>query len=357
MKQTFLFNNVSEKPLPSILRGFSAPVNIMYDYSNEQLGFLMVNDSDEFNRWNASQQLAINFILELMANIKLNKPLVMSDFIIDSYRAILVNKQLDPALAAQLLTLPSEGYIADQCDVVNVTAIYTARKYVRKQLAEHLEKEFEAWYHHNVMHDDYEFNAEAMAQRSLKNLCLSYLVELESEKHLQHCYQQFETSNNMTDQLAAVNILANHESEYRQKALDAFYAQWKTDNQVVEKWLAIQSAADLPNALTRVKALMKHPAFSMSNPNRIRSVIGRFCGGNAKAFHAENGEGYEFLTDQVLILDKTNPQIAARLLQIMIRWQRYNENQQVLMKNQFKRILDDKSLSKDVFEIASKAIG
>jgi len=357
MEQTFLFNNVSEKPLPSILRGFSAPVNIKYDYSNEQLGFLMANDSDEFNRWNASQQLAVNFILELMDNIKLDKPLVMSDFIIDSYRSVLVNKQLDSELATQLLTLPSEGYIADQCEVVDVTAIYTARKYVRKQLAEHLEKEFEASYHHNVTHDDYEFNAEAMAQRSLKNLCLSYLVELESEKHLQHCYQQFETSNNMTDQLAAVNILANHESEYRQKALDAFYAQWKTDNQVVEKWLAIQSAADLPNALTRVKALMKHPAFSMSNPNRIRSVIGRFCGGNAKAFHAENGEGYEFLTDQVLILDKTNPQIAARLLQIMIRWQRYNENQQVLMKNQFKRILDDKSLSKDVFEIASKAIG
>jgi len=357
MNQTFLFNNVSEKPLPSILRGFSAPVNIKYDYSNEQLGFLMANDSDEFNRWNASQQLAINFILELMANIKINKPLVMSDFIIDSYRAVLVNKQLDPALAAQLLTLPSEGYLADQCDVVDVTAIYTARKYVRKQLAEHLEKEFEACYHHNVMHDDYEFNAEAMAQRSLKNLCLSYLVELESEKHLQHCYQQFETSNNMTDQLAAFNILANHESEYRQQALDAFYEQWKTDNQVVEKWLAIQSAADLPNALTKVKELMKHPAFSMSNPNRIRSVIGRFCGGNAKAFHADNGEGYEFLTDQVLILDKTNPQIAARLLQIMIRWQRYSENQQALMKSQFKRILDDKSLSKDVFEIASKAIG
>ena len=356
LEQSFVFNHVAEKPLPSLLRGFSAPVKIKYDYSNEQLGFLMAHDSDEFNRWDASQQLAINFMLDLIEGVKSARPLVMTDFIVEAYRSVLQNKELDPALAAQLLTLPTESYIADQCNVVEVKAIYTARKFVRKQLADKLEEEFEACYHRNVDHDDYMFTAEAMAQRSLKNLCLSYLAELESEKHLQHCFQQFQTANNMTDQLAAVNILANHECEYRQKALDAFYEQWKTDNQVVEKWLAIQSSADLPNALDKVKQLMRHPAFSMSNPNRIRSVIGRFCAGNAVAFHAENGEGYRFLTDQVLILDKTNPQIAARLLQIMIRWQRYNKHQQGLMKRQFQRILSVENLSKDVFEIAFKAI-
>ena len=356
LNQSFVFKNITQQPLPSILRGFSAPVKIKYNYSNEQLSFLMSHDRDAFNRWDASQQLALNYLLALIEDIKNNRTLTMSDFFINAYRSILENKEIDPALAAQLLTLPSEGYISDQCDVVNVKAIYEARKYIKKQLAIQLENEFESCYHRNVTHDEYVFTANAMAQRSLKNLCLSYLAELETEKHLQNCFQQFNTANNMTDQLAAVSILANHECEYRQSALDAFYEQWKTDNQVVEKWLAIQSSADLPNALDRVKALMQHPAFSMSNPNRIRSVIGRFCGTNAVAFHADNGDGYKFLTDQVLILDKTNPQISARLLQLMIRWQRYNDNQQNLMKKQFERILETKPLSKDVYEIAAKAI-
>jgi len=246
--------------------------------------------------------------------------------------------------------------LADQCEVVNVDAIHNARKFLRKEIATVLEDELQACYHRNVTHDEYVFNAEAMAQRSLKNLCLSYLAELETEKHLQICYQQFQTANNMTDQLAAVSILVNYECEYRQLSLDDFYQQWQQDNQVVEKWLAIQASADIPDALSSVKKLMLHAAFSMSNPNKLRAVIGRFCAMNAVAFHAENGEGYAFLVDQVLVLDKTNPQIAARLLQIMIRWQRYDEQRQTLMQQQFKRILETKSLSKDVFEIASRAI-
>ncbi len=356
LEQSFVFNDIKEKPLPSLLRGFSAPVKIEYDYSNEQLAFLMANDSDEFNRWNAAQQLAINLILLLVEDIKNNKPLVVDEFIINAFRSVLEDKLMDKALAAQLLTLPSESYLADQCDVVDVDAIHSARKFMRKQIALTLETELEACYHRNVTHDDYTFNAEAMAQRSLKNLCLSYLAELATEKYLQICYQQFQTANNMTDQLAAVSILVNHECEYRQQALDEFYQQWQSDNQVVEKWLAIQASADVPDALAKVKQLMQHPAFSMSNPNKVRAVVGRFCGVNAVAFHAENGEGYTFLSDQVLVLDKTNPQIAARLLQLMIRWQRYDKKRQILMKQQFNRILGTESLSKDVFEIASKAI-
>lgn len=355
-EQSFIFNNIKEKPLPSLLRGFSAPVKIHYEYTREDLAFLMAHDSDEFNRWDASQQLGIKLVLSLMDAHKENKELIVDDFILNAYKSVLENKELDMALAAQLLTLPSESYIADQCAIVDVDAIHTVRKFVRRQLAEQLETEFESCYHRNVTHEDYVFNSEAMAQRSLKNLCLAYLAELETEKHLQQCYQQFQTANNMTDQLSAVNILANHECEYRRLALDDFYEQWKSDNQVVEKWLAIQSGADLPASLLKVKKLMQHPAFSMSNPNKIRAVIGSFCGINAVSFHAENGEGYEFLTDQVLVLDKSNPQIAARLLQIMIRWQRYDQSRQALMKKQFKRILKTKPLSKDVFEIASRAI-
>lgn len=357
LEQSFIFSNIKEKPLPSLLRGFSAPVKIHYEYTREDLAFLMAHDSDEFNRWDASQQLGIKLVLSLMDAHKENKELIVDDFILNAYKSVLENKELDMALAAQLLTLPSESYIADQCAIVDVDAIHTVRKFVRRQLAEKLEPEFESCYHRNVTHEDYVFNSEAMAQRSLKNLCLAYLAELETEKHLQQCYQQFQTANNMTDQLSAVNILANHECEYRQLALDDFYEQWKSDNQVVEKWLAIQSGADLPASLLKVKKLMKHPAFSMSNPNKIRAVIGSFCGINAVSFHAENGEGYEFLTDQVLVLDQSNPQIAARLLQIMIRWQRYDQSRQALMKKQFERILKTKPLSKDVFEIASRAIG
>ena len=356
IEQSFIFNNVDEKPLPSLLRGFSAPVKVQYNYSNEQLAFLMAHDSDEFNRWNASQQLSINLILSLIDNIKNNIPLVVDDYIFASFKAVLVDTSLDNALAAQLITLPSESYLADQCDVVDVDAIHKARKFLRQQVAGVMEAELEACYHRNVTHEDYVFNAEAMAQRKLKNLCLSYLAELESEKHLQACFQQFQTANNMTDQLAAISILVDHECEYRQTALDAFYQQWQSDHQVVEKWLAIQAAADVPNALEKVKKLMQHSAFSINNPNKVRAVIGRFCAGNAVAFHADNGAGYAFLTEQVLILDKLNPQIAARLLQIMIRWQRYDEKRQRLMKQQFDKILTTEPLSKDVFEIASKAL-
>ena len=355
-QQTFTFNQVPEKPLPSLLRGFSAPVTIKYNYTNEQLAFLMAHDSDEFNRWDASQQLGVKLILELIAKQASGEPLEINVYILDAYKSVLENKTMDRALAAQLLTLPSESYIADQCEVVDVDAIHTARKFVRLQMAQKLEVEFEACYHHNVTHDDYIFNAEAMAQRSLKNLCLAYLAELESEKHLQHCYQQFQTANNMTDELAAVSILVNHECEYRMPALDAFYKKWQSDNQVVEKWLAIQASADVPDALSKVKQLMQHSAFSMDNPNKVRSVIGRFCAANAVAFHADNGEGYQFLVDNVLQLDKFNPQIASRLLQIMIRWQRYDQHRQELMRKQFERILQTKPLSKDLFEIASKAV-
>ena len=356
LEQTFTFNNITEKPLPSLLRGFSSPVKVNYEYSSEELAFLMAHDSDDFNRWDASQQLGVQLVLSLIEYQNSRKELIIDDFIINAYRSVLENKSLDKALAAQLLTLPSENYIADQCDVVDVDAIHSVRKFVKRKLSEELESEFEACYHRNVTHDDYEFNSNAMAQRSLKNLCLSYLAELETEKHLQNCYQQFQTANNMTDQLSAVNVLANHECEYRQKALDAFYEQWKMDNQVVEKWLAIQSSADLPDSLARVKTLMQHPAFSMSNPNKIRAVIGSFCASNAVSFHAKNGEGYQFLTEQVLELDKANPQIAARLIQIMIRWQRYDVSRQALMKKQFERILETTPLSKDVFEIATRAI-
>ena len=195
-----------------------------------------------------------------------------------------------------------------------------------------------------------------MARRDLNQVCLSYLMLLQEDETISTCMFQFENANNMTDVLSVLSNLSHYDTELRQQALDQFYDKWKHDAQVVEKWFAIQAASDLPNVLDKVKMLMQHEAFTLTNPNKVRSLIGRFSAGNIAHFHAADGSGYEFLADQVLALDSMNPQIAARLIQSMSRWRRYDGKRQALMKKQLERILAKKDLSKDVYEITSRSL-
>jgi len=268
----------------------------------------------------------------------------------------MADPHIDKMLLSQILTLPSESYLADQMDVVDVDAIYHARLFSRRYLAQQLYTQFANLYAQNSSDASYIFTSQEMARRALRSVCLSYLVETEQADAFQRCYTQFEAANNMTDQQAALACLSHFDTPLRQQALDAFYAQWQSDAQVVDKWLAIQARSRLPDTLDRVKRLMQQPAFTLSNPNKVRSLIGSFCRGNPVRFHALDGQGYAFLTENVLTLDKRNPQIAARLVQAMIRWQRYDTQRQALMQSSLQQILATKGLSRDTYEVVARSL-
>ncbi len=355
-EQHYVFTGIKEEPVPSLLRGFSAPVRLNMPRDHQTLAFLFANDTDPFNRWDAGQTLAIDILLNLVEAVQKQKNPVIDPAVIQAFRATLNDRQLDPALVAQALSLPSEAYLADQCQTVDVDAIHTARMFFRKTLSEQLYDDFTRRYRELKTDTPYRFDADSMAQRSLKNLCLSWIMETESEEARDLCMQQFERSSCMTDTLAALGTLTQHDLPERQDALERFYKQWENDPQVVDKWFALQAGSRLPDTLTRVTSLLDHPAFTLSNPNKIRALIGRFCQGNPVRFHAADGGGYRFLADRVLELDSMNPQVAARLVSALSRWKRFDATRQQLMTQQLERILSSEKLSKDVFEIVSKSL-
>lgn len=355
-KQTFEFNNINRKPVLSVLRGFSAPVKINYPRSEDELAFLLAHDSDAFNRWDAGQSLAL---IELMRQIeahKNNQPLPEPVALSEALAKAMQDTTIDRALLAMALSLPSESYIADQCASVDVDAIYHARLFTRRYLAKHLQSAFLALYHANDQQTPYVFNDQEMARRALKNVCLGYLVENEQPDAFDLCYLQFTGADNMTEAQAALSIQSNYDHPNRQQALDAFYTKWQGDAQVVDKWLGIQARSRLPDTLTHVKQLMGHACFKMTNPNKVRALIGTFCRGNPVRFHALDGSGYAFLTEMVLQLDKMNPQITARLAQAISRWRRFDEPRASNMRKQLEIILSAEGLSKDTYEVVSKSL-
>jgi aminopeptidase N len=355
-EESYTFVSVPHKPVASLGRGFSAPIRIKTPYSDEELAFQFAHDSDAFNRWDAGQQLSLKSMLRFIEQYQQNQTLVLEESFIEAFRKTLVNPDLDKALIAQALSLPSQSYLADQCAVVDVEGIYEVRHFMRQTLAFELKDDWLRIYEANSNDEPYAFNAREMARRSLRNLCLGYLLETEEDAMFDLVEQQYNHANNMTDTLAALAMLTNYAVPARSKTLDHFYQKWQHDQQVVEKWFAIQAGSRLPETLQHVKQLMQHEAFSIKNPNKVRALIGRFCAGNLINFHAADGSGYRFLGDQVLQLDSLNPQIAARLVQNLSRWKRYDEKRQHLMKQQLQRILDKQDLSKDVYEIASKSL-
>ncbi len=355
-RQAFHFTGISRPPVVSLLRGFSAPVKLDIQRSTRELAFLFAHDPDPFNRWDAGQTLALQTLLQLIDRIGQGAPLELDPAFVEAFRATLEHPQLDPALIAQALTLPAESYIADQCETVDVDAIHGAREFVRARLAQSLQPSLSAIYQRYDSDEPYRFTATAMAQRALKNLCLNYLAETDGAQGRDRCLRQLDNANNMTDSLAALSILADQAWPEREARLAQFYRRWQHDPQVVDKWFGIQAASRLPDTLEQVKTLLRHPAFRLTNPNKVRALIGRFSMGNPVRFHAANGEGYRFLADQVLALDAINPQIAARLVSAMSRWRRFDPGRQTLMRQELERIAAQAKLSRDVFEIVSKSL-
>jgi aminopeptidase N len=361
VEQEFLFKGVAEKPTPSLLRGFSAPVKLRFDYSQEQLLQLMRADSDGFNRWNASQQLAEN-VIRCAQGSEIEAIERVTDALIGSYQELLNQSDLDPAVAAMMVSLPSMEALCDSAqneNGLNLDALYSARNRVKEEVATQLQGLFERTYRNNQTDEDYSPDAEQIGQRSLKNIALNYWVASGNEEALEACYQQFSSAKNMTDCSAALSILVNTQTEaasaLADQALQSFYSDWKDEALVINQWLAIQAGASKENNLARVQSLLDHDAFDITNPNKVRSLIGAFCTLNPDNFHNADGSGYEFLADQIIKLDALNPQTASRMVNPLTRWKRYDGARQALMKQQLERV-GQHDLSNDVREIVNKSL-
>jgi len=343
--------------VPSLLRDFSAPVRLEYDYSPEQLAFLLSHDNDAFNRWEAGQRLASAAILEVAAGLGAGHETTVDPRLVAALGAVLLDQGIDGELRALILDLPGEAYLGELVAVIDPEAIHSARMAARRAVAQGLRAQLEVAYQDNAASGGYALDAESIGRRALRNRCLSYLAVLAGADGYEACQRQFERANNMTDSLAALALLADGDAPGREQALERFYQRWQKDPLVLDKWFAIQATSSRRDTLARVRALLEHPAFSLRNPNKVRSLIGAFAGQNIARFHAAGGEGYRFLADQVLSLDPLNPQVASRMLQPLTRWRRYDDTRQTLMRAELQRILGAGTLSRDVYEVAAKGLG
>jgi aminopeptidase N len=351
-EERFVFVDVAQKPVPSMLRDFSAPVHLKFDYSDADLAHLMAHDCDPFNRWEAGQRLATNLILKCIAAGRLGVPPAF----VDAFARVLQGGDGDPAFAAEALSLPAETFIAEQMTLVDPDAIHATRRGLRRALAEALREDLAAAYARLAVPGAYSPDAVSAGKRSLRNLCLGYLMEIADAEARALCMRQFERADNMTDAMAALTALANADCPEREPALAAFYAKWKHEALVVDKWLRVQSTAQLPDALARVQALRHHEAFTVRNPNKVYALIGGFGYGNHVRFHAADGSGYAFLADRVIELDALNPQVASRMARTFDRWKKFDAGRQAHARAALERIRSVAGLSKDVAEIVSKSL-
>jgi aminopeptidase N len=355
-EQTFTFLDVSEPPVPSLLRGFSAPVKLQVDRLDSDLAFLFAHDSDPFNRWEAGQELATRVLLGLAKDHRAGRELQLPDVLCRAFRAALTDEAADPALLAEALRLPSEGYLAEQMDTADPDGVHAAREFARRSLGRELAADLETVYAANRVAGSYRPAAADVGRRSLRNLCLAYLAA-GGETGVALAEKHYRAAGNMTDAMAGLAVLANSDTPARQRALDDFYRRWREDPLVVDKWLVLQATSSLPGTLEEVKGLLAHPAFNRKNPNKVRSLVGAFAQGNPVRFHAPDGSGYRFVADRILELDPLNPQVTARLAAAFGRWRRYDEGRQGLMKQELERILATPGLSRDVSEMVSKTLG
>ncbi|WP_299732877.1 aminopeptidase N [uncultured Endozoicomonas sp.] len=357
-KEVFTFEKIEERPLPSILRGFSAPVRVAFDYSRDDLLFLMENDSDHFNRWDASQRLATSVIDEMVAAMVAGNDVAPDARLITAFGSVIHDESLDLAVKAEMLVLPSEASLSQQATVVYPQFIHQARQQVKHAIAQAHQSELEAVWRALSSTKPYRPAAEDIAERTLKNICLGYLTALDEKGTLALAEQQYHGATNMTDRFAALSCVINaghQDRELMDEVLDDFLKRYQDDTNVMDQWLSVQAASPALGSLSHVLSLMQHEVFDASSPNKLRSVLGGFAS-NMKQFHAADGSGYAFLADQLLDLDKKNPQIASRLLTPLTRWRKFEPAAQERMKVQLERIKNSEGLSSDVYEVVNKSI-
>ena len=356
--QTFVFEGVGEQPVPSLLRGFSAPVRLDYAYSKQDLFALMSRDDDGFVRWDSAQALATTVIHEVEQQLLEGVPLEIDPLLTAAYTALLADQSLDPAMVADMLALPSENYLAElasQAGGANVDTIHGARRAVQDGIGAALNAAMREVYQRLDSDQPYAPEAGQIAARSLRNTCLEFLVSADAGA-MALALQQFNGAGNMTDRLAALKLIAFYGSgDVRDASLEAFYQDWRHEALVVNQWFQVQAAIPDQDALSRVQSLLSHPEFDLRNPNKVRALIGIFANQNPLNFHRRDGEGYRFLADMIIELNALNPQIASRLLSPLTKWRNYSGRAE-LMRAQLERLAAAPSLSPDVFEVVTKSL-
>lgn len=353
-EETFVFQDIEAEPVPSLLRGFSAPVRLKWAASADQLSFQLAHDGDAFCRWEAGQRLTAGLILELAARWPQQTDWSVPSAVVEAFARVLRSDAIEAALQAQLLELPSELYLAEFMPVIEPDALHAARQFVRGELARQLADLWYERYHALSQSGPYQLTPQAMGARSLRNLCLAYLLELDAPEALQLALAQYRAQHNMTDVLAALSVLAHRNDSVCDQILEDFYSCWKSDPLVVDKWLAVQALSRRADTLLRVQGLTEHPAFSLKNPNKVYALLRNFALGNPVRFHQADGAAYRFFAAMIRQIDALNPQVAARLVGAFNDWRRYDITRQVAQKGVLEELSNNDKLSKDVTEIIIK---
>jgi len=354
--EIFRFLDVPAWPVPSLGRNFSAPVIIDHEYSDEALQHLLCYDSDPFNRWEAGQRLVMKLLLRGVRDHLGGRPLQFPEYLAKALSRVLGDAPQDPAFAAEALALPSEVVIAEQLDeAIDPEAVHVARLAMRRFIAEQLEADLRRSYELFATPGPYRADAVSIGRRALRNLCLAYLMELPVDSTRRLSLAQLSAADNMSDALAALTAIANCDCAERRPALDAFYAKWKDEPLVVDKWLGAEAFSRLPGTIARVKQLTAHPAFTLKNPNKVYALLGSF-GANQINFHAADGSGYNLMVEQSLALDAINPQVASRMVRNFERYKRFEPRRRALMRASLENIASTPGLSRETVEVVGKAL-
>lgn len=354
-QQTFAFTDVSEPPIPSLNRGFCAPIKLSAAYSTQDLVFLMAHDTDPFNRWDAGQELGVRLMLEMLSRLDEGEDPFLDPGYLEAYRIILDDTTIDQALKAFALAPPPEDAIGQRQDILDIDGNHLIREFVIQQVAlTHQDKLWETYHRLNV-YDSYHYEPKAVGSRALKNTCLHLLTRTGEQDVAKQCAKQYFDANNMTDQFAALTALSNLECPERQHALEHFYNQWKDDKLVITKWLGVQAASKLDGVIETIEHLEKDPVFDITVPNLVRALYGSFIN-NHVHFHVNSGEGYQLIADRIIKLDQLNPQIAASLAGAFRKYAKLDSLRKKAMLVQLQRLLATPNLSQNVYEIISKTI-
>jgi len=354
-EQTFTFEDVRDSPVLSVGRGFSAPIRLELERAPEELAFLLAHDTDPFSRWEAGQDLAKRILLRLVGDALAGRQLEVEPLIVDAFRKVLLDDELDGSIKALTLGLPSEEIISQELESVDPLAVHQARRALQRRLAVELSSEWQATYERHATGSE-SIDKTEVDRRRIKNRSLRYLVASGRAAAIELAASQFHQASGMTDYEAAFSCLVDVDAPETNDAIEAFYQRWKEEPLVLDKWFRMQAMSTASNAFERVVELSKHPSFNLSNPNRSRSLLYAFAAGNPTGFHRADGEGYRFVADHVLQLDPINPQVAARIVSCFNQWKRYEPGRQALMRAELERMAGTDSISKDVREIVERSL-
>lgn len=355
-EQTFSFENISDKPVPSLFRSFSAPVKYQYAYNDEDLLHLITFASDDFSRWDAGQTLFNKYLIKNVQNWQKKQAMQLPDLFISAFKSVLVNQALDPALIADMFEFVTETGAMELFEQVDIEALHQARHFMLKQLALALNEQFKLAYQSHQLTADYAPATADIAYRKLANTALLFIARADPGVADQLVLKQIQKSNNMTDHIAALQVANTTKLSCRDAVMSDFEDKWHDNGLVMDKWFGLQATLCCPTVLDNINGLFAHRSFDFSNPNRLRALLGSFVQNNSYHFHAIDGSGYLFLTEQLIKLNDQNPQVASRLITPLIQFKRLDEKRKGLIKVQLNRLLALDNLALDLFEKVSKAL-